>query len=109
VAATAAAAPHAKTNHVTFVRPVTRRNISAGRSADAQIRSLRNAWLPRPSAKNAYRQLSCNSSPGSIRPSARKAPLAVPSSSAAATSTQAPATMPTTAAVPVQLATARRH
>ena len=43
--------------------------------------SLRNAWLPRPSAKNEYRQLSCSSSPGSVSPSARKAALAVPPSS----------------------------
>ena len=71
--------------------------------------SLRNAWLPRPSAKNEYRQLSCSRSPGSVRPSARNAARPAPPSNAAAASTQAPAAKPTTAAVPVQPATARRH
>ena len=45
----------------------------AGSSVTAQIVSLRKAWLPRPSAKNEYRQLSCSISPGSVSPRARKA------------------------------------
>jgi hypothetical protein len=65
--------------------------------------------MPRPRAKNENRQLSCSSSPGSVSPSARNASLALPSSTPAAISTQAPLTRPTVAAVPEQAATARRQ
>ncbi len=70
---------------------------------------MRKAWLPRPIAKNEYRQLSCSMRAGKLSPSARKALLAVPPSSAATPSAQAPDTRPTAAAVPVQFATARRQ
>ena len=46
--------------------------------ASAQMVSLRNAWLPRPWAKNEYRQLSCSIRPGSVRPRAKNASRAVP-------------------------------
>ena len=108
-AATAAAAPHARTNQNTFWALAARSNINAGMSATAQIRSLRNACPPRPSAKNENRQLSCSRSAGSVSPSARKADLAAPLSTVVTASTQAPVTTPTTPAVPVQLPTARRH
>ena len=68
-----------------------------------------NAWLPRPSAKNANRQLSCSNSPGNVSPSAKKASLAGPSSRAAATSTTEPVARPAITAVPVHITTARRQ
>ena len=44
-----------------YVRVASYRSSTrAGISATVQIVSLRNAWLPRPSAKNEYRQLSCS-------------------------------------------------
>ena len=48
-------------------------------------------------------------SPGNVSPSARKANFAVPLSSAVAIRTNEPETQPTSAAVPVQLATALRQ
>ena len=89
-AATVAEAPHAKTNQNTSRWWVTRRSTRAGKSASAHTVSLRNAWLPRPSAKNVYRQLSCSIKPGSVSPSPRKASLVVPLSRAVASSTQQP-------------------
>ena len=71
--------------------------------------SLRNAWLPRPSAKNEYRQLSCSISAGRVRPRARNACPAVPLITAPAASTKTPMIRPTIVAVPVHLATARRQ
>ena len=80
-----------------------------GMIASVHTVSLRKAWLPRPTAKNAYRQLSCSSRPGRVSPRARNASRAVPLSKVAVASEHAPVTMPTTRAVPVQLATARRQ
>ena len=103
----AAAAPQANTHQKTSACPVIRRTTSAGNCIDAQIVSLTNAWLPRPSAKNAYRQLSCSKSAGSVSPSAMKASRAVPSSNKAATNAPMPEISPATAAVPAHFATAR--
>ena len=72
-AATAAAAPQAASNQNTLLWCSTRRTSSGGTSVSVQTVSLTKALLPRPSAKNEYRQLSCSSRPGRIRPSARKA------------------------------------
>ena len=77
-APTAAPAPHARTNQNTFAWPIILRNTSEGIWTTAQIVSLMKAWWPRPSAKNAYRQLSCSISPGMVRPRARKASPVVP-------------------------------
>ena len=106
-AATVAAAPHAKTNQNTFAWPVFRSSTRAGISTTAQIVSLRKAWLPRPSAKNANRQLSCSISPGSVSPRARKASLVVPQQHGRR-STQAPVTRPTSRRAGAA-ATARRQ
>ena len=108
-AATAAAAPHAIRNQNTLLVCVTRSSSSGATSISVQTVSLTKALLPCPSAKNEYRQLSCSSRPGRIRPSARKARPGVPPSSAAATSAHAPVIRPVTRAVPVHCATARRQ
>ena len=108
-AATLAEAPQASTNQNTVSWPVNRSASSAGSIAAAQTMSFRKAWLPRPSAKNANRQLSWSISPGIVRPIATKATFAVPPSSTAKASIAAPPTRPTASAVPVQLLTARRQ
>ena len=51
-AAMPAVAPHTNTTQNTLVCPISLRKIRAGTIVRPQIRSLRNAWLPRPSAKN---------------------------------------------------------
>ncbi len=90
-AATLAEAPQTSTNQNTVSWPVIRRASRPGTMAAAQIMSFRKAWLPRPRAKNAYRQLSCSIRPGMVRPIATNASWAVPPSRTATASIAAPA------------------
>ena len=72
----------------------------------AQIKSSRKAWLPRPSARR-YRQLSCSSNPAA---SARARGSALTRRRADGRRRHAGRiAKPTTAAVPVRVATARRQ
>ena len=108
-AARAAAPPQAIMSQNTLFWCSIRRTSSSGTSPTVQTVSLMNALLPWPSAKNEYRQLSCTSRPGRIRPRARKAGRGPPCRAAAAASAAVPAISPTTRAVPVVRAVTRRQ
>jgi hypothetical protein len=83
--------------------------ISVGISTTAQIASFINECQPLPSAKNANRQLSCNSRPVSTIPRATKAAPGWPPTTSPASTQQAPVTTPTTTAIPDDRETAALH
>lgn len=106
-AATAADAPQASTKAATL--PTRAATTMAGMSAMPHTMSLTKALRPVPAAKNAYRQASCNSSPGSMKPRQANAGPTRPPRARPSTTHAAPMAPPTPSAVPDDRATALRQ